>query len=136
MSYWDTRVLAKLDQAECIEATWLLLSFRDGAIGDVVRSRGYLAPKFPRRNLGRASPEEWTESTERTPERTFRRSTLAKYQRNIGLQCHWAAKFWALGLSRTMHQTREVGLLGSRVSSARPFPRMPQAIGNVATGFL
>ncbi|MED6207394.1 hypothetical protein PIB30_035387 [Stylosanthes scabra] len=47
LSYWDTRVLVKLDQAECVGAIWLLVSFRDGAIDDVVQTRGYLAPKFP-----------------------------------------------------------------------------------------
>ncbi|MED6189768.1 hypothetical protein PIB30_099171 [Stylosanthes scabra] len=55
MSYWDTRVLVRLDHAECVGATWLLeLRMRSG--------RG--APGGP-------------------PERTLRRSTSAEYKRFI-----------------------------------------------------
>ncbi|MED6108169.1 hypothetical protein PIB30_020942 [Stylosanthes scabra] len=53
----------------------------DGAIGDVDRGRGYLAPKFHRRSPDRASQEEWTGAPGGPPERTLRRSTSAKYLR-------------------------------------------------------
>ncbi|MED6136927.1 hypothetical protein PIB30_060268 [Stylosanthes scabra] len=56
MNYWDTRVLVRLDQAEGIGA----ISFHDRATDKWFEVRGYLAPEFPLRNLGRSSPEKWT----------------------------------------------------------------------------
>ncbi|MED6225028.1 hypothetical protein PIB30_089824 [Stylosanthes scabra] len=54
---------ALLSQAEAIGATWLLgfwyLSV-SGLLKKWFEVRGCLAPEFPRRNRGRAPPEEWT----------------------------------------------------------------------------
>ncbi|MED6198592.1 hypothetical protein PIB30_067867 [Stylosanthes scabra] len=61
MSYWDTRVLVRLDQAEYVGATWLLKL---------------------RRRSGRGAPGG-------QPERTLRRSMSAEYKRSVfDPKCH------------------------------------------------
>ncbi|MED6139243.1 hypothetical protein PIB30_081965 [Stylosanthes scabra] len=110
MSYWDTRVLVRSVQAEAIGATWLLnlwYLYVSGILKKWFKVRGCLAPEFPRRNLGRAPPEEWTG---RRREGHLKAHSDAQHQQSMRVP-----------------QTREADLSGLRVFLTRPLPRMPQA---------
>ncbi|MED6209537.1 hypothetical protein PIB30_055666 [Stylosanthes scabra] len=86
MSYWDTRVLVRLDQAECAGTTWLLGLWYLSVMGLLEKwftSKGYLAPDSP---VG-----IWAELRRRSrrgasggpPERTLRRLMSAEYKRYL-----------------------------------------------------